>query len=616
MSGSGTMETFGRRHIRTAIEMAFPTGRLATADYVMGSMFLVSCFALFLHADIQSTGWYSLSYLFGSPLEFYENLKKGHGVFSGAYLPPIYLIFALWLYPLKLLGVISGPEIFPLYLSYWLKILTTMAYMASGLVFYRISLRYCPDNEWAKYATAAWLISPLALFSQIIFSQYDIFYVLPTLAGFLMFLRGRPYSASALFSFAITVKYFPAFVFIPLLLLYEKRVWRIALCCLILIAPTLAINLVYSQSLAFIEGVRNYTLLDRIYEASLNIGYSGYWRVYLLLALFTVLCGLAYFTEVTEATLPRIAAYFLLTSSLLPFCFIFWHPQWMIFPAAAIVLTSAISGNSAKFMVLDLVGMFFFVATTSLTFRNNVDGTMFRPPWPNAGFDNSFPMATLFDWFGEHSRNVFLSGFWGYLVLQVILKFKVLLQEVVMQRPEGIDYGNIRRRLYIGLAIFLLPVFFSIYKSHPKTRDSLDSYAPMPVAEYPILHVGSLEQTFIAKGNILKQVSLSFGVVGTPKSDVISIEIADAGGNRLATVNKTLSMPDDIAWCPWHEFYFDPIHVSNNARYRLRLTSLAGTSGNAFTLSASADDSYKGGHAIVDGIPQKWDFVFRIGFVR
>jgi hypothetical protein len=596
----------------------FPAERLRTLDYIIAVAFSSLCFVLFLHSDLQGTGWCSVNYLYGSPLELYENCQRGHGDFYANYLPTIYIVFSLWLYPLKLLGLLSGPEQFPLYMAYWLKTLTTIAYVMSGVVFYRIALNYVPDNSRARYSVAMWLTTPMAFFSQFIFSQYDIFYVLPTLAGILLFLRGRSYAASAIFSVAITVKYFPIFVFLPLLLLNEKRFWRIFICCLILVGPAVASNFIYNSSSAFIAGVRHYVLLERIYESSFSVGYAGYWRVYVLPALFVVLCGLAYFSDVSGAARSRQVAYVWLVASILPFAFIFWHPQWLMFPAAAIALTSAISGGGAKFMLLDLFGMVFFVATTALTFQGGVDATMVRGELFGAAFDNSFPMERLFSWFGDHSRNVFLSCLWGYFLLQICLKWRLLIPDEERHYLVSQDYTHIRCRLYVGLSIFLLPAAASFYNSSPKSRWAFfeDSHATLSVAEYPLLRTGSLEQTFVASGNLLAQVSLAFAPVGVLRSDVISLEILDARGNRLRKIDRRFEVSDDGLWQSWKEFAFDPIPVSRSDHYRLRLTSLSGTPEGAFGLAAAPNDSYKDGEAVIDGVPQKWDFLFRLGFVR
>lgn len=585
----------------------FPTDRVGKADYVIGSIFLGLCFALFLHPDIHVTGQVSEHYLFGSALDLYEECKKRG--YTCAYPPPTFLINAAWLYPFKLAGLITGQHELPLYLAYWLKALTTVVYIASGVIFYRVASEYFSEKKLAQYAAIAWLAAPLALFSQLIFSQQDIFYVLLTMAGFLMFLRSRPYLASLLFGGAITFKYFPLFAFIPLLLLHEKRERRILTCLLLFALPILIITVIYGNSPAFLE--QRSVLLHRIYAASLDTDQFGYSRVYLLPLIFFLICGLAYFTDVARRERARVAAYIWLTASVFPFVFILWHPQWMMFVVPPIVLTSMICDKTSRFLLLDLIGMFLFVATTSLIFENNVDAVLFRRELLGLEFSNTFPMAKLFSWFGDQSRNVFHSGFCGYLALQAVLKYRQLLHEHKATWNNDLDYGDLRRNLYIGLMLFLLPACTAIYRDITSPRGIVRNAAV--AHSYELVSGRGLEQSFVADGKTLTQVRLFMSTSGRMIGDNISVELIDSGGSVLGEASATVAASHEIGW---HQFSFVPTAVSSGVQYSLRVKSAGGLPGNAFALFSSLDDSYKAGAATVDGTARTHDFAFEIVFER
>ena len=601
---------------RCTLGRFLPTERLGRADYVLSFIILAICFVLFFHDDMWVAGWDSLNYLFGSPLEFYENCKRIHGggqTMAGTpYPPPIYIIFALWLYPFKLLGLITGPATLPHYLTYWLKILTTLAYISSAAIFYRIALEYLGSKDWARFTAAMWLSAPLALFSQFIFSQYDIFYVLLTLTGFLMFLRGRLVLASVCFGSAITFKYFPAFVFAPLLLMYEKRVSRLAAYCLIFATPTLLINVLYGGSPAFIEGVREHIAINRIFYAVFDIGLAGFWAVYLLPTIFAILCGIAYFAEVPKENRPYVAAYFWLASSILPFVFIIWHPQWMMFVVPPIVLTSMLARSRDRWMRVDLVGMVLFVGTVSLTFVNNADMAMFQGGQLGMNIDNSYLMADVFDWFGAHSLGVFYSGFCAYLILQFILKRRALLGGTHSPADASIDYRLIRQRLYIGLMIFLLPACFALYEDLAGNVRFINNFA-FGRRYGDLMGSRRFEQTFIATGKAINQVSLLLETSSRLSFEDASLEIVDAGGRSVGSARASIG---DTQGAGWYKINFAPIPVSAGARYAIRLS--APTLGRAESLTwwASVGNTYNDGQAVIDGVPKDWDFAFRIGFVK
>ena len=611
---------WGLARLQTWFDEWFPTGRLTTADYAIAFSLLAACFFSFLHLDISYLGLNSLNFLFGNPLEFYDNAQKYEPPLGAAYLPPLYAIFALWLYPWKLLGVIAGPNVLPPYLIYWLKLATTITYVSSSYTFYLIAKEYFPDNKRAKYATAAWFTAPLALFSQFIYSQTDIFYVQLMLLGYLMFVRKRVGLASIYFGLSVTFKYFPAVSFFPLLLLFEKRLTRILAFVLVFLAPTFLIRFAFAHSQGFIvEGAaQQQYFMERIYAASIltadeaPFGIQAPWRIYLLPLAYAILCGITYFKKSPSEAQLREAAYVWLTSSILVFMFILWHAQWLIVPVPAIVLTSMLSDRVKAFMALDLFGMALFVAAVSMIFQHDVDTWMFRGDLLKIDFHNSYLMAELFDIFGDHSANVFLTGFSGYLVLQIVLKWRLPFQVPHIAELAVVDYGDIRRRFYMGLSIFLIPATFAICKD--LTRQEIIVQNQVYGQRYALSADSVVEQTFVAEGRAIKSVSLLIDTTGRMTADDVMVELVDANG-RILTRAEIHALPTKEL--SWHRFAFDSIvAVQESAGYSFRVLSAKGSPGNAFSLLASTEDGGPSGHSIIDGRPQNTDLTFRIEFLR
>jgi primosomal replication protein N len=600
--------------VRVALRNAFPTHALSSTDLVLGGVLLCACFVLFFHFDMWGVGWDSLNYLFGPALDFYENCKKirggGESMLGTPYPPSIYIVFALWLYPLKLFGWIGSAETLSFYWTYWLKVLTTIVYAGSGVQFYRISLEYSPNKAWAKFAAVAWLTMPVALYSQFIFSQYDIFYVVLTLAGFLMFLRRRLGLASLYFSIAITFKYFPAFTFLPLLLLYEKRISRIALYGLIFVAPTLLINLLYGGSPAFIEGVHQHFSIDRIYAATIDIGLSGLWNAYALPMSCVILCGLAYFSDPSDENRPRVAAYFWLASATTPFLFIYWHPQWIMCFAAPIVLTSVIQRDAMRWLLLDIVGMLFCIGTISNTFVSKADAALFHGDLFGLDFSNAYLMSDLFGEFGSHSLNMFYSGFWAYLILQLAVKARRLLSPISSVPSESFDYGVIRSRFYLGLSIFLLPAALCIYKDLTGNFHFITNFG-VTRTYGPLFGARVFEQPFVAEGASLKEVSVLLEAPPGALSDEIHLDIADPDGDAIARADETIQGSTGTTW---HRFTFNSVPLRKDALYKIRLTSPKTSAGDGVFWWASFPG--KDGRAMIDGVHEEADLAFRIGFVK
>ncbi|WP_342220636.1 glycosyltransferase family 87 protein [Rickettsiella endosymbiont of Miltochrista miniata] len=589
-------------------ERLFPACQLGKSDYFVGGLLLLFCYVAFFQSDIYVTGWNSLNYLFGNPLEFYDNCKKiqGHGDFASANYPPtVFAIFAVWLYPFKLFGLIKSPFYFSPYLVYWLKLLTSLVYLATGLLFYQVTQVYQKNEKWGVYATWLWLTSPIAIFSQFIFSQYDIFYVFLTLFGFLIFLKKQNYLASFLFGLAITFKYFPFFVFIPLLLFFEKKIIKLILCGLIFLIPTFIIQALYIHSSAYISGVLGFSVIARVFSAGLIYGGQ---KIYYIFAIFSILVGIAYYLD-NSYNYKKIAGFIFLFSSIFPFLFMLWHPQWLIFITPAMVLTTVLSSKDkiSKFLIFDLCAMVFFIGFTVLSFQDNVDLAMFQGKLFNFPLKHFLNISILFNLFKGFSSNVYLSLFWGYLVLQFILKYKFIDKKYILD--SFFLYNNIRQRYYIGILIFLIPaIFMFIINFNNKDLYILSTDKEKNFGELTASRI--FEQKFIAENGKLKQVDLFLSALSRQNNNYIQLEILNRDRKQLITFKRPERLLQDNGW---ESFKFKPITLKKGELYFLRLTSPKSYNGNAITWLASAKPTYIRG-AIVDGVPQNTDFTFKLRF--
>lgn len=447
----------------------FPINSLNISDYLIGSLLFLFCYFFLIHSDIYLIGWSSLNFLFGHPLDFYENCKHfltGGYATSANYPPSTYASFALWLYPFKAIGLIKSPAFFPPYLVYWLKALTSIIYVISGFIFYKITKIYCKDKEWQKYTTWLWLTSPLAIFSQIIFSQCDIFYLFFTLGGFFYFLKKKIYFASFLFSIGVTFKYFPIFVFLPLLLFFEKKIIKLIFSIIIFTIPTLLIKILYGNSPAYIEGVLNFFALPRIFAAALNVGDV---EIYCLFLMFAVLLGICYALNNRNENSLQIAAYIFLVATILPFLVMLCHPGWVIFLTPAIVLTTMLEKKDKirNLLHLDIIGIMAFIGYIFIFFQDSVDSAMFQTNIFHIPFNNHYKIAKLLTNWQNTVKNgsIYFSGFIGYLILQIILKYPHHSKAKFSYTGVYL-YRAIRIRYYFAILIFIIPTIFSVYKSH------------------------------------------------------------------------------------------------------------------------------------------------------
>lgn len=326
-------------------------------------------FLSFQHGDIGQTGGASFVWLEGHFRTFYDRCLARVGIHH--YLPSTTWVFAVWNLPLKLLGYESKQYSGPILL--WFKILPTLFLFGSVPLLNRIGQRLgLPEGGRASLGFV-WLSSPILVFSQFVFGQYDSLTVFFTLLGWLLLLDRRVLAAAAVFGLAFTFKYFAAVVFIPLLLLAEKRPLRLVALMVIFLLPACLEALPFLRSPAFQQGVVHFGTATR----SLNLLSLGSVSWSVLVVLFCLVCGVAYYVRPDdERDARQWAAYLPLVAVVAFFCSVLWNPQWVLFLTPFVALTTMLHPRRSYFLVLDGVQMFAYLLFTVLWFPSNVDAEL------------------------------------------------------------------------------------------------------------------------------------------------------------------------------------------------------------------------------------------------
>lgn len=591
--------------------------RFTAFDFLSCAAALIFCFVFFYHDDIYGVGWDSLNYIYGSFGDFYENCKKirGGGISMDAtpYPPSIYLIFSAWLYPMKHVGALTSADHFPAHLTYWLKALTTLVYVFGAMMIHKITMKLSNRRDVARYCTMAWALSPLAVFSQFIFSQYDIFYVALTMTGVYCFLNGKTRIAALAFGFSITFKYFPAFTFIPLLLLLEKRFLHQVVALAIFLTPTAISNFAYKNSVAFAEGVKKHGAIERIFSMHIT---TGGWEIYLLIASFVLLCAYCYVKDVEEENCSGAILWVWMTSSILPFVFVLWHPQWLLAITPAIVLTNACSRQNSRFGVLDAFASVMFIGTVTLGFTNNVDAAMFKGDLLGLDLENSYLMGNFFNKLPPHSQFIYLSCFWAYLLAQPLLKLELIQSKATIEHPTlnwQPDFSAVRISFWVGLLAFMIPLAHAVHKDIRRHETMIfKNGLSATVGEITAGKVFS--QRFVAKTSAPISVGIMLGTFNRTNSSELILTIIDHESGSVLTSTK--SNANQVQDNQYKNFGLKGIRLVTGREYEIQVTSPDASSGNAVTWWQAPYDSANEAAASIDGVPQRRDFAFKVVFQR
>ena len=226
-------------------------------DWALLGVILLGAYAFFLYGDVRATFEHSFNFLDsvlqGRVGDFYqiaiEHTSTGH---PAVYDIPLYLLFGLWNLPTYIIYRITG---FHYLLStpaqLWLKTLMVLAALIAAKVLVDIARDLGVSRQRSKWV-AFFFLSSMTLFVPVfVIVQYDIIMIVFILLGLRAYLCGRLGRFLLWFAIANTFKLFAIFIFVPLLLLREKRLRVVALQLGVGLLGLVACRAIYHGNVAY-----------------------------------------------------------------------------------------------------------------------------------------------------------------------------------------------------------------------------------------------------------------------------------------------------------------------------------------------------------------------------
>lgn len=167
------------------------------------------------------------------PMFYYEGYNGAEGsilefTIGGSYDFALYFVFALYDFPLWVWEKITGFSFMQfIWTREYIKGIIWIFSGFSAYMVYKIA-RVCDmDEEEAKWSAFLFMSSAIFFYTEVITSGYDILSVAFTLFGIYCYMKKNNKGFVLSFAVAIAMKMFAIWIFIPLVLLKEKRIWRI-----------------------------------------------------------------------------------------------------------------------------------------------------------------------------------------------------------------------------------------------------------------------------------------------------------------------------------------------------------------------------------------------------
>lgn len=251
----------------------------------------------------------------------------------------LYLLVMIIMLPCWLVERITGMNFGETVQLQYFNVFLILAFCCSVYLVYRIALDMGIADKQSRRVAYLYASSMLLLFATLGFCQLDLFYMLVVLLAVRDYLKKRFIRFSIWMSFAIMLKSFPIIIFIPLILLVEKRIAHIIKYMGIGVAFTLVNALTFGreEGYAFSNHELNtlYDFAGRLFRNGMNVG-IGFGALFVLI--MVILCVWCFDRTYRETELWKYVIVVPLTAFGAFFCLVYWHPQWftMIMPFVAL----------------------------------------------------------------------------------------------------------------------------------------------------------------------------------------------------------------------------------------------------------------------------------------
>ena len=425
-------------------------------DYaIIGFLILLLWFLFLFDGDLWHTSNCSLAYLNGHFADFYEyNTELYLGL---DYYPLIYVIFAIFNIPLKILGIVAFAPTNTILMLYE-KVLCGLFLLGTTVPFYLLCKNLGMKIKNAWYSTLIFLTTPFIFVSTFGWGMYDSLSTFFLVLGLYLFLREKKKSdvlvAMLIFGLACSIKMMGLFIVIPMVAYRYKNIFKLAWLYFLTLLPIAIQILLYMGSPAFSSrGMGASTFIQRLF--GFNIG-SGTYFFALFIAVWAAILLFAYFTDYEPGNRIK-PIYIAMISAISFFCLVEWHPQWFILLSPFLVLTTVTHKKRNRLFALDVV--FAFAYFTSVI---NKWPYFFERALQYGGLKRIFITATDPYISNALFPKTYLLGYEGVMVA-------FLLLSAIIKNPwkhadqYQVDFILEKKDRLYAYARFLVPVAFYLF---------------------------------------------------------------------------------------------------------------------------------------------------------
>lgn len=455
-----------------------PLGRL---DWILLAVMAVFMFVTMFYGDLIIIYNHSLTFLdsfFSFDMaNFYTNsLERPYYGFGAVYYWTVYAVIGVWNLPVWILQKLFGINVFSIKCLLWSKLEIVFFFLLTLWVIEKILRDMGFGKERCRFAQFMFASSLMVILPTVAIAQVDIITVFLMLAGIREYVKSDKitWKFLVIFSFAASLKIFALFVFIPLVLLREKRILYVIWDFLIGMVFILLCVLPYAGRADYKEAtsILNDVMVERMFTTTFPAGNME------IPAFLTILVGIGIWAYVKKVESKEQYFYYANWISLAVFAgffiFVYAHPYWIVLLAPYMILLLVANEKRTKINVLlefftgTAVSIFYWltfgVYMTEETFSNLI--------LPRFGLEpNQTGYFSLNTWMQQKEMEPYVSVLFGIFAACLIAflllnrpgkgETSVEWKEDAAEKPV-FDHGMV----YLRLGMILVYILGCVYISY------------------------------------------------------------------------------------------------------------------------------------------------------
>lgn len=559
---------------------------LCKLDWIVSSVILLVLFVTCIQGDIRLTGNRSFL-MYEHFFDFYKASYEQSGGYYANYLPSTFIAYAIWNLPLYLTGHVPEVILTNSFINnMWYKLLPVLLYYATAHLMYKIGMEVDFGEKKSRLCKFAFLVFPVAVFSQFVFSQYDIFTVFFMVLGLYFYLKNDMYKFAFLFGFATTFKYHAILYYLVLLVLKEKKIRNLLKYTAVMLVPLAAEILPNMGSVEFQRNVWGFGALKFV-QKPFGIGFFSGINLVAACAAFVLVW--AYQRRARDQEdLFSWAMFLSVAISFSIFGFASWNPQWLLIMVPFLLLNIFMNENGNMLLMITNIFMLalYIFSSQTMVGENVLNCGILKYVLPSSEF-----AVRMWDVYRFHDEELLCTAMWVVLLCYVIFSHPQYHNRKGTQISQGFVW-QIRSSFLFGVLAYVVPMTVCVLAMLQGRIVFLDN-SLSDLEQNNIMTIdadSTVCQEIVADGEVLRDIRIRVWNGEQSIADVVYVTLKEKETNQVVYQGEKSTEGFDTN-SALYSFLSEPVTVDAGKTYVLELASQAepGQSVGVYCVSAGEE---------------------------